>query len=250
VVIAYKPATQNIMTTKYKKISIEQVGEICLKKDIRSRGIRIKINRTGEIIVSMPFGVSEKKALNFVISKADWIIKHQSEIKDRIKSHSPSNGFKTKSHILKITTNKSDKITGKLRGQEIIINIPAPNNIDNPIIQEFIKDMVVKALRLEAKEYLPLRLKQLADKQNLHYKDVRIKRLKSKWGSCSYTNNINLNLHLMQLPDHLIDLVLNHELVHTIEKNHKQGFWDLLENIYPNARILDKELKKYPVNLF
>jgi len=238
------------MTTNYKNISVEHVGEICLRKNNHSHSIRIKINRTGEIIVSMPFGVSEKKVLNFVISKADWIHKHQSEMKARIKSLSPGNGFRTKSHILKITTNESDKITGRLKGQELILNIPAPYNLDEPMVQEFIKDMVVKVLRLEAKEYLPMRLKQLADNQGFHYKDVRIKRLKSKWGSCSYTNNINLNLHLMQLPDNLIDLVLNHELVHTIEKNHKQGFWNLMGNIYPNARLMDRDLKKYPVTLF
>jgi len=237
-------------TTNYKNISIEQVGEICLQKNKRSRGIRIKINRTGEIIVSMPFGVSEKKALNFVISKADWIIKHQSEMKTRIKLLSPGNGFRTKSHILRITTNESDKITGQFKENGIIINIPAPNNIDDPMVQVFIKEMVVKTLRMEAKEYLPLRLKQLADIRGFHYKDVRIKHLKSKWGSCSYKNNINLNLHLMQLPDNLIDFVLNHELVHTIEKNHQQSFWNLLGNIYPNARLMDKELKKYPVTLF
>jgi len=238
------------MTTNYKNISVEQVGKICLKKDKRSRGIRIKINRTGEIIVSMPFGVSEKKALNFVISKAEWIHKHQSEMKDRIKSLSPGNGFRTKSHILKITTNESDKITGQIKGQELIINIPAPYHIENPMVQNFIKDMVVKILKLEALEYLPQRLKQLADKRGFNFKKVRIKHLKSKWGSCSYTNNINLNLHLMQLPDPLIDLVLYHELVHTIEKNHQQGFWNLLGNIYPNARLMDRELKTYPVILF
>ena len=238
------------MTTNYKNISVNQVGEIYLRKNNRSNSIRIKINRKGEIIVSMPFGVSEKKALNFVISKADWIKKHQSEIKTRIKSLSPGNGFRTKSHILKITTNESDKITGQLKGQELILNIPAPYNLEDHIVQEFIKDMVIKVLRMEAKQYLPVRLKQLADNNGFHYNNVRIKRLKSKWGSCSYSNNINLNLHLMQLPDNLIDLVLNHELVHTIEKNHKQGLWNLMENIYPNARLMNRDLKNYPVTLF
>jgi len=238
------------MISKDNNIYVEQVGKICIRKDRRSHSIRIKINRSGEIIVSMPLNVSEKKALNFVISKTDWILKHQSEIKARIKLLSPRDGFKTKSHVLKITENESDKITGHINESEIIINIPTQYNLDNPQVQEFIKEMIVKVLRLEALEYLPIRLKQLADKRGFHYKDVRIKRLKSKWGSCSYTNNINLNLHLMQLPDHLIDLVLNHELVHTIEKNHQQGFWNLMGNIYPNARLMEKELKKYPVNLF
>jgi len=238
------------MISKENKIYVDNVGLICIKKDRRSHNVKIRINRTGDIIVSMPFNVSEKRALNFVVSKADWIHKHQAEIKNRIKLLSPKDGFRTKNHVLKIKRNESEKISGLIKGNELIINVPIQYRLDTLQVQDFIKDMIVKVLRLEAKEYLPVRLKQLADKQGFHYNDVRIKRLKSKWGSCSYTNNINLNLHLMQLPDHLIDLVLNHELAHTIEKNHKQGFWNLMENIYPNARLMDKELKKYPVTLF
>ena len=66
----------------------------------------------------------------------------------------------------------------------------------------------------------------------------------------SYTNNINLNLHLMRLPEALRDYVILHELAHTIEKNHGAGFWRLLENICPGSKHLDKQMKAYRISIY
>jgi hypothetical protein len=90
----------------------------------------------------------------------------------------------------------------------------------------------------------------LADKHRFQYEKVFVKHVKSRWGSCSSTNNINLNLHLMRLPDRLIDYILLHELAHTVEKNHSKNFWQLLEKVCPGSKMLDKELNNYRVDVF
>ncbi|HIP35703.1 MAG TPA: M48 family peptidase, partial [Crocinitomix sp.] len=59
-----------------------------------------------------------------------------------------------------------------------------------------------------------------------------------------------LSLHLMRLPEYLIDYVILHELCHTIEKNHGKYFWALLEKVSPGARKLAKELKKYNARIY
>jgi len=52
-------------------------------------------------------------------------------------------------------------------------------------------------------------------------------------------------MNLLHLPSELIDYVLLHELVHTRVKNHGKDFWDELDEIVPNARIVDQKLKDY-----
>ena len=109
---------------------------------------------------------------------------------------------------------------------------------------------IVRFLRQEAENYLPNRVEYFAEKYDLNYKKVTIKNTKTRWGSCSYINNINLNLHLIRLPDKLIDYVILHELAHTKVKNHQKEFWDLLDFYSGDAKGLDKELKKYNTHIF
>lgn len=97
----------------------------------------------------------------------------------------------------------------------------------------------------EARKILVKRLDRLSEKYDLPYNRVFIRNQKTRWGSCSGKNNINLNMNLVRLPNRLIDYTILHELVHTRIKNHGKDFWAELEKYVKNARQLDKELNQY-----
>ena len=103
--------------------------------------------------------------------------------------------------------------------------------------------------RSAARKYLINRLNQLAEKYGFTYRKVFIKNQKTRWGSCSGKNNINLNINLIRLPQELIDYTLLHELVHTRIKNHSPQFWSQLDDLLGDAKRLDKKLSKYQVLL-
>ena len=102
----------------------------------------------------------------------------------------------------------------------------------------------------EARVKLGKRLSELATEHKFQYNKVSIRNQRTRWGSCSSKNNISLNMKLLHLPDQLIDYILLHELVHTRVKNHSQYFWNELENVVPNARTVDKQLRNYQYCLF
>lgn len=82
---------------------------------------------------------------------------------------------------------------------------------------------------------------------NKHYKlaikNVRIKNLQSRWGSCSSKHNLNFNYSLVHLPLELVDYIVVHELCHIKELNHGQAFWNLVAETLPNYHELRFKLK-------
>jgi predicted metal-dependent hydrolase len=99
--------------------------------------------------------------------------------------------------------------------------------------------------RAAARKVLVCRLDFLAKKYGFKYNRVFIRNQKTRWGSCSTRNNINLNLNLVRLPSELIDYTILHELVHTRIKNHGPRFWDHMDALLGNAKKFDKELSAY-----
>ncbi len=99
--------------------------------------------------------------------------------------------------------------------------------------------------RNKAKQLLTNRLQQLAIQYGFSYNRVSIRNQKTRWGSCSSQNNINLNIKLLKLTDELIDYVILHELVHTRIKNHSKKFWLELDKYVGDAKYIDSKLKNY-----
>lgn len=101
----------------------------------------------------------------------------------------------------------------------------------------------------QAKQILTTRLQKLAHEYGFIYNRVFIRNQKTRWGSCSSLNNINLNMNLIQLPQELQDYVILHELVHTKVKNHSKKFWAELDRYVGDAKVIDKRLKGYRLKL-
>jgi predicted metal-dependent hydrolase len=72
--------------------------------------------------------------------------------------------------------------------------------------------------------------------------DLRIKELQARWGSCTESGVVTLNLKLMQVPKKYIDYVIVHELCHLIEHNHSKHFYLLLDRTMPAWRERRQQL--------
>ena len=76
----------------------------------------------------------------------------------------------------------------------LIINVPPHLDIYKENIQQIIREMIVTALRHEAKRVLPQKVLFYAKKFNLTVREVKINNSKHRWGSCTGRKNINLSL--------------------------------------------------------
>ena len=90
----------------------------------------------------------------------------------------------------------------------------------------------------EAKWNILNRVKELSALHGFRTNRVFIRRQKTRWGSCSHKNNINLNIKLAVLPDELNDYVILHELLHTKVKSHGKPFWSEMEKLMENPKMV------------
>lgn len=199
------------------------IGQVRYVKNNRAKNLSIRISRTGDVRVTVPRYMSMKKAESFLMVKRDWVLRKLDEQQARNETF---RAFR-EGDLLDIRGNRIPLTTGN---------------------GESIEDAVWRILLQEAKHYLPHRTTELAGLHGFTISGVKIRRMKTRWGSCSTRNGINLNSWLMMLPDHLSDYVILHELVHTRYKDHSRQFWKMLDQLTGGqSKALRKELRNRPI---
>lgn len=102
-----------------------------------------------------------------------------------------------------------------------------------------------KKQKIEAMELL----QRLVDEVNAHYqfsyREIVVRRMKSRWGTCSRTGKLTFNVAIMQLPEHLQRYIVVHEVCHLRYFNHGEGFWGAVAQVAPQYRACRKELRGY-----
>ena len=222
-----------------KLVYIDGIGDVTLAKRHGTRNLRLSINPSGRIRVGLPYWLPYKAAINFAKSRKEWIAEQQV-----LNQHARlSNGLKIgKAHTLYFNKEPGAQVI-RTRVDKISIHISSPYDEHNDQVQVRARAASEKALASEARTILPQRLKTLSTLHNYPYKELKIRKLSSRWGSCSNAKTITLSYFLMQLPWELIDYVILHELVHTKYLNHSPRFWQALENLVPGAKARQKEVK-------
>jgi predicted metal-dependent hydrolase len=106
-----------------------------------------------------------------------------------------------------------------------------------------------KFYKTELEKYLEEKIQNYANLVGVNYSAVKVKKLKSKWGSCSSKGLLVFNSSLAKCPDWVVDYVIIHELCHRKQMNHSKKFWDLVELHYSDWKLVKKWFKIYGINV-
>jgi len=74
--------------------------------------------------------------------------------------------------------------------------------------------------------------------------ELRIRHMKSRWGSCSVSRAILLNTELVKAPVHCIDYVIAHELCHFKYRKHGDQFYRFLGKLMPDWQDRKRRLER------
>lgn len=222
------------------------MDDIEIKKSSRRRTFAIKISRNAKITVFAPHRMSDCKIKEMIESKSDWINKKIDYTRNgkinNIKPREYKDGevfyYLGIQYTLKVESSKTNSI--EIKNNEIIVGINGRSNIEN---------IVTKWLLNNAKNFFYQRLCHNFEIFSRYYKfnlpNLKIRKMKSRWGSMSSNGEMTLNLNLIHTPLRCLEYVIMHELCHLKCKNHDKKFYDLQETFVPNYKELKAELRKY-----
>jgi len=88
------------------------------------------------------------------------------------------------------------------------------------------------------------RLNHYAPLLGVRWTALTLSQARTRWGSATSNGSIRLNWRLVQLPLHLIDYVVVHELSHLREMNHSPRFWAIVASVFPHYQSLRRELRQ------
>lgn len=134
-------------------------------------------------------------------------------------------------HVLRLSAGR--RAGAELNGDELRLSLPVERLADQQAL-----DLLFR--RWQRQEAMKLFLARLAHCHSLMQAlqlpmpELKLRLMRSRWGSCSSRGVITLNLDLMRMPLPCIDYVIVHELCHLREFHHGPAFYALQGRFLPD----------------
>ena len=87
-------------------------------------------------------------------------------------------------------------------------------------------------------------LSEVAAAQGFSFSRTQVRRQRTRWGSCSRSGTISLNVCLLFQPPPVVRYLFIHELCHTRHMDHSERFWGAVGQHEPDWKALDRELMR------
>lgn len=208
------------------------------KEGLKSYYISVE-KGVGVILKGKPISIQQADKL--ILKKAKWILDKLdlvSSISDgEIVTGSRIQYLGRKYYVEVVLDNTTPKIS--IDFTESKFKITLPNQLNT---QENLQQAFENYFRIKAQEKIEPILKKKSKLTGLQYNNVKFMKLEKRWGSCTPSNTIIININAIKLPFSLIEYLVVHELVHTKIKSHSKEFWAELSKHISNWKELDAKM--------
>jgi len=224
-------------------------GHIAYKIDYsRRRTLSIIVSPEKGVVVKAPVHTSVRTIEKFINAKSDWINGALKRFSSMIRIDTKE-GYEEGDSVLlfgkdhRILIHNADK-SSVISGENDTIIVHTRDERNPLLIKSLLDSWIIHIARTELRN---LFRETLIKYENYGFSPTGfvVRKMKSRWGSCSSKGKIALSSDLIRLDRLYGEYVIIHELCHLRHHNHGSGFYDLLSEIYPDWRMVRKGLKKY-----
>jgi predicted metal-dependent hydrolase len=235
------------VTTERHIIEIRGIPVEIVRKDIKNLHVGV-YPPNGRVRVAAPFRLEKEAVRLAVVSRLGWIRRQQQNFQQQ-----------NRQSEREMVTGESHYYLGRRYRLDVnehegasSINIPNGTILQLRVRRGASRDVreavLLRWYRRRLNEHLPGLLAKWKPKVGVEVADVRINKMKTRWGTCNRAaQRIWLNLELAKKPLSCLEYILVHEMVHLLERHHTDRFREQMDNLMPMWRLFREELNRAPL---
>lgn len=235
------------MTISRSRIQVGDIAVEVVRKEIKHLHVGV-YPPSGRVRVAAPLRVDDEALRLAVISRLGWIRRKQRAFEEQDRQSrremvtGESHYFQGRRYLLDVIEEAappSVRLAGH-KTMELRVRPGSDREARELILQRW--------YRRQLREQVPPLLFKWEPRVGLTVAEVRIKKMKTLWGSCNATaRRVWLNLELAKKPASCLEYILVHEMVHFKERHHNERFRELMDNAMPQWRLARDELNRAPL---
>lgn len=225
-----------------------QYGELVIPYELayaRRKTLAISVEPDLRVTVAAPTGTDLAVIEERLRQRAPWILRQRRDLEQYLPTVPPrkfvsgeTHRYLGRAYRLRIEERRPESV--KVSGGFILIN--AADKSDPGRVADLLDAWYRRQARRVFRERLREVLPRFVQAGITREPELEIRLLHARWGSCSHSGVVTLNLKLIQVQKVYIDYVIAHELCHLVEHNHGKRFHALMDKMMPDWRERRREL--------
>lgn len=235
------------MAIERQAIKVGDVSVEVVRKDIKNLHIGV-YPPNGRVRVAAPRRLNDEAVRLAVISRLGWIRRQQKGFDQQVRQSrremvtGESHYYQGRRYLLDVVEHDGPASVDIVNNTTMELRIrPGTSRYDREAV-------LMRWYRRRLREQIPPLLSKWEPKVGVNVAEVRIKKMKTRWGTCtSEARRIWLNLELIKKPASCLEYILVHEMVHFLERHHNDRFRELMDHLMPQWPLQREELNRAPL---
>jgi predicted metal-dependent hydrolase len=197
------------------------------------KSLTISVNPDSSVLIKAPVSTSFEKIEEKVRKRASWILKQQNffllfhpKAPARKFISGETHLYLGKQYRLKVNVRKQESV--KLKGGFIEVNTNDKSNTE-----QLVNDWYLVNAKIKFEEYAKPLVNRFK-KYKVNPSAIVIRKMLTRWGSCTPKGKVILNPELIKAPKPCIEYVIIHELCHLVYPDHSKKFIALQAHEMPD----------------
>ncbi|MBI2105091.1 MAG: M48 family metallopeptidase [Candidatus Omnitrophica bacterium] len=208
----------------------------------RTRRLGLRIAPESGLVVTAPQGTGEQAIQAFLERHRRWVLRWTARLDGETAAarrwpYGPTLLYRGDAHTVLVRQAPASGVA-LTRGRRLLVSARAGS-------LESARRILRRWLMDEASRVLAQRVEVLGAQMGTEARQVYVRNLRARWGSCWPGGSLSFNYRLIMAPPAILDYVVVHELAHLRDRSHSPRFWAMVAGHAPLLHEARRWLRTY-----